>query len=362
MKNRFDKIVTVAVSTLIGYYLGLSIFRGYIWNLLIRTLPPINNRHLPRYYTGIMSAFIIGAIGYLLYIIFIEKISFGKGKRKYTLGIVALFLLPLMTIISFRTHSITYVKKVESSAPTGFYLKFKEPNIVFETSKNAGAGFGKSVIKRGTMGIDSLETMGEALSKLELVKASREQENFMPESKATIWIDYTTDKGKWYSRILNCDGDYFQESAGQDALYKGVEFGDFLMDLDNQLKDLNTYNSGEIIHTSLITEDNNDDNNDIVTMPDEDLNFLLSSLGNDNKIMPQDNIVTDFQAILDDQKYITNENTHIYAFSIKNQSPEGIANIQGDMILENVIIYDSNLGVAYFEGDYFDVDLSTILK
>ncbi len=358
MKNKFDKISAVIVSGLLGYYLGLSVFRGHIWRLLMAVLPPINNRHLPRYYTGIIGGLILGVIGYLLYIMLIEKICFKEGKTNYITAFMALLLLPLIAIISFRTHSINYVKKVESSTPSGFHLKFKEPNISFETSKNAGTVFGKSVRKRETMGTKSLETMGEALSKLEFVKASKKQENFIPDSRATIWIDYTTDKGNWYSRILTCDGDFFQESSGQSVLYIGSEFGAFLMDLDKQLKNLNTYNSGQIIHTSLMAEDRNS----ISPMPDEDLKFLLDNISIQNKIVPEDNIIAAFQSIINEKKYITEEDTHIYAFSIKNQSPEDIDNIRGDIILENIIIYNKNQNIAYFEGEYFKLDLSGILE
>lgn len=357
MKIKFDKIVALGGSALIGYYLGLSIFSGNTWRLLTWTLPPINNRHLPRFYTGIMGACVTIAIGYLIYTRFIEKTSFNEGRKQYALGVTALFLLPVITMTAFRIQSVSFVKNVESSDPTGFYLRFEEPSISFEISENTGTIFGKSVVRTKAMGNKPLGNMGQALRELEIIEVSEEQKNFTPDSQGTIWIDYTTNKGKWYSKILTWEGDKFQESSHQFILYKGTKFEKVLEDFNDRLSDLTSYTTGMVLNTNWV----DDDRNEIQAMSQKDLQFLLDSLNEDNKITPNNNVVADFKEILKERKSITKKDTHLYVFRLKNLAEE-TDTIADGISLENVILYDDSLKIAYFEENYFNVDLSTILK
>lgn len=356
MKIKFDKILALGGSALLGYYLGLSLFRESIWSLLLSTLPPINDRHLPRFYTGIMGAFIVATLGYLLYTKLVDKCSIRKCKKQYTLGMIALILLPLLTMASFRVQAVNFVKNAEATYPTGIRLRFEEPSIAFEISEGSAILFGKSINSPRSKDENSLKTLGEALKQLEIIETSKKQKNYTPNSEATMWIDYDY-KGNWYSKILTWEKDKFQEASRDFILYQGTELEAVLEDYNKQLGTLSNYASGEIVHTSMI--DATGDKN-LVPMSQKDLQFLINSLREDNKISPEDNVVSSFETILKERRPITKKDTNLYVFSLQSQ-PKEIVELKSDILLENVILYDAELKLAWFEGDYYGIDLSPIL-
>lgn len=351
MRAKIDKIIALGGSTLIGYYLGLSIFHGSIWRLLQSTLPPMNNRHLPRFYTGLMGAFIVAPIGYLLYIWFIEKYSIKEHKKQYIFGVLALLILPVMTLASFRIQSVNYVRRAEATNPTSIHLRMEEPNIAFEINEGTASIFGKGITNPRLRNEESsLQALGEAIRQMEVIEVSKEQKNFLPNSKGTMWIEYSY-QGNWYSKILNWEKDRFQEAGSQFILYKGEELQLLLEDYNRQLATLANYTSGKVIHTSLI-----DDDDKLITMSQKDLDFLLKSLDEENKTTPSDDIAMNFEEILKERRPITKKDTHLFAFSLESQWEKE------PIILENVILYDNERKIAWFEDNYYHVDLSSILE
>ena len=84
MKKVFqDKIIALLGAGLLGYYLGLSLFRGIIRDCLLKILPPISNRHLPDMYFGIIGAVVAILLTYLLFNLVVEKKSFKIHQKSY---------------------------------------------------------------------------------------------------------------------------------------------------------------------------------------------------------------------------------------------------------------------------------------
>ncbi|SNS11644.1 hypothetical protein SAMN05446037_1004150 [Anaerovirgula multivorans] len=359
MKIKIDKIVALGGSGLLGYYLGLSMFRGILWNMLLWALPPINTRHLPTFYTAIMGAIIGASIGYLLYTKFIEKCSIKKCKKQYALGITALLLLPLITIVSFRIQAVNYVRTAEAANPTGFDLHFEEPRVSFLITEDHGGSsstsFGKNIRVQNEEVL--LDQFGAALRQLELVEVSDQSQNMPNRHQGTIWIDYRS-TGKWYSKILSWRDNGFEESASHQGrlLYKGAELETVLGDIDAQLSNLTNFTSAEVLHTSLIDGNSNQVNR----IPLGNFQFLLDSIQEDNIIVPDSDVVSSFEARVKDNQNITKKDINYYAFSLKNQ-PSNTNSLEVAILLENVILYDDVLKIAWFEGEYYKVDLSSIL-
>ncbi|SDK92750.1 hypothetical protein [Natronincola ferrireducens] len=359
MKTKIDKIVAIFGSGLLGYYLGLSIFGGVIWRLLQWTLPPINDRNLPRFYTGMMGAVIVASLGYLIYTKFIEKCSLEKCKRQYALGIIALLLLPIITMTGFRLQAVNYVRNAEATTPTSLTLRFENPNVGFlitqDSSGASATSNGKSIRLENEEVL--LAKFGGGLQKLKLVEVVDPSQHSYGEHKGTMWINYRP-QGKWYSKIMSWYGDYFVESTvGQQwILYKGFELEAMLNDLDAQLKDLNNYNAVEVLHTSLI----DGKSNQVDAVPLDNLDFLVNSIQGDNKITPDSNVISSFEVILKDNQWITKDDVSYYAFSLKSQT-SNTGSFETAIFFENVILYDDELKIAWFEGDYYGVDLSPIL-
>ncbi|MCC5909056.1 MAG: hypothetical protein JJT76_01295 [Clostridiaceae bacterium] len=360
MKIKIDKIIALCGSGLLGYYLGLSIFSGIIWRLLRWTLPPMNNRHLPRFYTGIMGAIIVASIGYLIYTRFIERCSIEKCKKQYAIGIVALLLLPIMTMASFRIQAVNYVRNAEATRPTRLNFRFEVPKVGFIISKDHSGSsatlYGKSISIENEETL--LEEFGEALQRLELVEVVDPSQYSFEEHKGTMWINYRPE-GKWYSKIISWQGDYFVESVEnqQQVLYKGPELEAILKDLNRQLKDLNNYVSVEVLHTSLIDENSDPQVERIVV---EDFQLLLDSIQKNNKITPDNNVVSSFETILNGNEGITKNDVNYYGFFLTSH-PFDTSSFDTTIVLENVILYDDALKIAWFEGEYYGVDLSPII-
>ncbi|SET10040.1 hypothetical protein SAMN05660297_01403 [Natronincola peptidivorans] len=360
MRIKIDKMIALCGSALLGYYLGLSILGGTMWRLLQWTLPPINDRHLPRFYTGIMGAVIAASIGYLIYTKFIEKCSIKKCRKQYTIGIVALLLLPMITMVSFRIQAVNYVKQAEATTPTRLNLQFENPRVSFVISESHGGAsataYGKSIRVENQTTL--LEEFGETLQQLELVEVVDPSQYSREEHRGTMWINYSP-KGSWYSKILTWHGDYFVESiAGQQwVLYKGTALEALLKDLDSQLKDLNTYTSAEMLHTTFI----DGKANHVESVPIDNLEFIKNSIQKHNRITPDDDIVSSFEVILKDHQWITKADVNFYGFSLKNHLHD-TSSFEVDFMLENVLLYDDVLKIAWFEGEYYEVDLSPLIN
>lgn len=358
MKIKIDKIIALLGSALLGYYLGLSLFRDFFWRLLLWTLPPINNRHLPMFYTAVMGAVMGISLGYLIYIKFIEKCSIGEYKKQYVLGICALLLLPLITMVNFRIQAVNYVRNAEATNPTGFHLRFEEPSVSFLITEDYGGSsatlYGKSIRVENEEVL--LDKFGAALRQLALIDASSQVQNILNKHQGTIWINYRH-TGNWYSKILSWGDAGFEESVTnqQRVLYKGFELETILEDIDAQLSDLTNYTSAEVLHPSFIDGDLNQVN----SIPLENIQFLLENIQEINIITPNSQVVSTFESIINKNQRIRKEDINYYAFSLKNAANGDWGD--GGIWLENVILYDDVLKIAWFEGNYYSVDLSPIL-
>ncbi|AOY74903.1 hypothetical protein [Clostridium formicaceticum] len=354
MTLKIDKMIAVGGSALLGYYLGLSILRSLLWKVLLWTLPPINTRHTPRFYTGLIAATIAASIGYLLYIWLVDKWSIGRYKKQYASGLTALILLPLITMGSFRIHTVSIVKNAEASTPTGLHLRFEEPTVVFQITETSGTVFGKSIRLQDHQAL--LETFGTALQQLTLIEVSNDPQNIITKPQGTLWIDYRP-QGKWYSKIITWGQDTFEEfSTNQKRLlYQGNELEAVLEEFNRQLATLTNYVSGKVIHTSFI----DGDFLETKAMPQEDFEFLLANLSEDHKTSPEGSVASRFEEVLNNREGISKQDNNFYAFSLSNQPAD--ASLERDILLENVILYDDEEKVAWFEEVYYEVDLSSIL-
>ena len=83
-----DKLIFLLGFTLLGYYLGISLFSSIIRSFLEIFLPPIDTRFLPEIYPGLLGALILGLLVYIF---------FNRAHRKKQLiGIALLVLVPLL--------------------------------------------------------------------------------------------------------------------------------------------------------------------------------------------------------------------------------------------------------------------------
>lgn len=256
---------------------------------------------------------------------------------------------------SFRIHAVNIVKSAESTTPTSLHLRFEDPRITFEISENSGVVFGKGIRLQNQE--DLLETFGNALQQLILLEASPQPKNSPNRHLGTLWIDYRP-QGKWYSKILTWTRTGFEETAANQnfLFYKGVELEEVLEDFNAQLASLANYTSAKTLHISLV-----DDNlHQTEFLLEEDFEFLLTGMEAASKVLPESNIISKFEKVWRGDQMISESDKNFYAFSLSNQS-DNASTLEGGIFLENVILYDATEKIAWFEGNYYTIDLSSIL-
>lgn len=344
MKKKIDKIIAIAVCGLLGYYLGLAVFKWQTLLLFYQVLPPINNRHLPLYYTGLFGMAIAAPLGYMLYAKFIEKRTVKDYKKQYAIGMASLCLLPLLVLGAFRINAVSIVKQAEGTTPNEINLQLSAPKVTFKISATSGTWFGKSI--KLSQNHEKLTAIGTAVQELQL----KEVVDSNSSDYATMWITYQP-KGKWYSKILTYQEGKFLEAVKNQkfALYAGASLSKILESLVANCADLKNYKQGHLINSKWIEAYQNDEKNPL-SRPD--YQFVLSFVKDNNKISPDSSTVTLFTSFL--TTGVAPEDTNIYAIQLTNEPSDGLE-------LQNFMLYDDLRKVLWFEGKYYTADLAPII-
>ena len=343
MKKRLDKIIAVCGFGLLGHYIGLSPLRLFILRLLESVLPPMNNRHLPMFYTGLFGIAVAVPLGYLVFTLLLQKHPLAKYKKHYILGAISLFALPLLVTASFRIHAVNIVTRAENTTPTDITI-ISNQGINYWFTRGSGILYRSSV--QLLKGNAALEDIGSAVRQLKIQSTIIDNN---PSINHVMFIHYR-DSGKWYSRILDYDGKQFDEDLGYQkfAIYEGQALGSIMQKLAVQLKDIKQYTQGSLIHSSWLSETDGGKK----SLSQKAYQALVSVISDENNQFPNTDAAEYFSKLL--QEGVPKENQDIYCFYITN----GPAST---MKLENFMLYSERLGILWFEGEYYKADLSSVI-
>lgn len=345
-KTLRDKIIAVLGAGLLGYYLSLSLFRGIIWSTLLNVLPAINDRHLPDIYLGIMGAVIAGLLAYILFNLYIEKMSFQNHKKSYLTAIALLLIAPLMIAGIFRVHAISLVTKQEGTTPTQVTIRLDSEgnSIMFATSDSSAGGIDKSIFVTK----EDLDDFGQGIRDLEFMEVL-EREKSMDTPYLTMWINYKAD-GKWYSKIMRYNQGMFSESvAGQRmAYYTNPQLEQLIEKLILDTADINNYDQGRVFNSVTFNEEL-----EPTEITGEDFQRLVGALKTENLIQQ------DTEGVKRIKKYsevwVPKEVTDIYGIELWQKSSERNMG-------RNFMVYDNLTKTLMYEGKYYQVDLSELIK
>lgn len=344
MKQRLDKIMAVAGLSLLGYYLGLSPLRLPILRLLTQVLPPINNRNLPLFYTGLLGLAAAAPLGYLAYTRFVQKWLFNKHRKPYLIGILSLLILPLLVAACFRIQAVKIVSDAESTAPTDINIQFNH-YISFWYNEGSGISYRKSV--RLLMDNDKLKEIGSAVQQIKLKSVIIDNNPF---SKDVMFIRYGA-HGKRYIKILDYNNGYFHEDIGSQkyAVYEGPVLENIMKKLTNDIKNIKQYNQASMIHSSWISERDGGKK----PLSQQEYQVLVSSINNDNIISPDSYTTEYFNKLI--REGVSRGNQDVYGFYLTNEPSSAKK-------LENFMIYSRKSGVLWFEEEYYKADLSPLIS
>ncbi|SCY90654.1 hypothetical protein [Alkaliphilus peptidifermentans] len=345
MKRKIDKLIVLAALSLLGYYLGLSIFRAPVHRLLLNVLPPMNTRHLPMYYSGIFSIVIVASLGYLLYTGLLERHSFKDCKTQYIGGVISLLFLPIIVLGIFRIHAIGIVKSAEATPPTGIIIAIHEADASFRITETSGIIYGKSIeLLEDT---EILIDIGNAIQELKIDEVVNRNKS----GDATMWLTYASQKNKWYSKIINYDEGKFLESTqnANTVRYEGNLLAEIIDDQILEVGELDNFHQGRLIHMDWVEGGGKDEYN----LSDEDYQLLISLMMDNKLITPEASIVALFNHLLTNG--ITPQDNHIYVIQLLSDQSDGRR-------LQNFIIYDDKLKVLRFEGEFYSSDLEKIIE
>jgi len=338
-----DKIIAVLGGGLLGYYLGLSLFRSIIGKNLMQILPPINNRHLPNEYPGIMGAVIALLLTYLLFSRFVERKSFTGYKKGYLAVLVLLILVPSMVAGIFRFHALSLVTKAESTTPTEIVIRSDRigNSIMFRTGSSSAEGVAKSI----AVPKQYLEDFGKMIRELKLKEIVSGKDQKFDRPYLTMWLDYRVN-GKWYSKILSYDQGLFEEWVAGERLayYENNQLEELLEKLLVESRNIDIYNQAKIVTSSTV----NTGEENFLTQ--EDFQMLVSSLKPESLIHEDTKGVLRIKAAFED--WVSEEETNIYAIELlQKESTRG----------QNFMVYDRLTKTLMFEDKYYQADLTQII-
>jgi|GEM_PF-2699331 len=341
-----DKLLAVLGSGLLGYYMSNSFLNRLIWDgILLKVLPPINERHLPRAYPGLLGAVIALALGYLCFSFFVEKKPLGKCRKEYFCCLTLAVALSLLVCLVFRVHSLSWVNKAESSTPTEITLQLNKQGskLMFQTSPSEATGVDKSLNVEPNL----LADLGQKISSMDL-KEVVPNDRFRMEPTVTLFIDYRVD-GHWYSKILNYADGLFSENVtgNRIAFYESEELAQTLEKLLVQAGKIEYYDSAKIMNWEVVKK-----NRPEVSLTPEQFVQLTSLIREENKVTPSTDLQTGYQELLD--KCVKADDRAIYCFQLLKENPNGKAS-------NNFILYDDANKLMLFENDYYRADLSNLI-
>ncbi|KJS19186.1 MAG: hypothetical protein VR72_19390 [Clostridiaceae bacterium BRH_c20a] len=349
MKKVFqDKIIALLGAGLLGYYLGLSLFRGIIRDCLLKILPPINNRHLPDMYFGIIGAVVAILLTYLLFNLVVEKKSFKIHQKSYLAVISLLIIVPLMIVGIFRMHAVSLVTKAESTIPTEITIRSNSTgnSLMFKTSSSSAGGVVKSI----EVPEQYLADFGKLIRELGLKEVVSGKEQKFDQPYLTMWINYRRTDGKWYSKILSYDQGLFEEWVAGERLayYKNNELEELLEKLLVDSKNINNYDQARIFNSMTMNERTEKN-----ILAPKDFQVLVNSLKPENVVQQDTEGVARIKAALED--WVPEEETNIYAIELlQKNSPKKVG--------QNFMAYDQLTHTLMFEGKYYKVDLTKIVE
>lgn len=339
MNKKFrDKIIAVLGAGLLGYYLCLSLFRGIIWNSLLKILPPINNRHLPDIYLGIIGAVVMALLGYLLFNIMVEKRSFEQYKKSYFVTIILMIILPLMVAVTFRVHAVYYVTKAESNIPTDITIRLNKTgnSIMFKINEASANGVAKSI----EIAQPYLADFGREIRNLELKEVVNGRNQKFDYSQLTMWISYRA-SGKWYSKILSYDQGMFEERVAGErwAYYNNSELEKLIEKVVKDSTNINNYNQARIFNSAHINEKSE--------LSEENFRTFVSFLNPEYLIQQDTEGVLRIKKAL--EEWVPKGETNIYVIElIQKDSPKGRG--------KNFMVYDNLTQTLMFEGKYYQAE------
>jgi len=337
-----DKILTTLAAGLLGYYLSISVFRHFVWDLLYQALPPINHRHLPQLYTGLFGAVVGGTLGYMLFLRLIEKKSFRSGRKQYFIALMLMIIVPFIIAGAFRVHSVRFVEKAEHTVPTSIRIteESEDASIMFEESMNTAGGLSKQCVPKK----ENFAAWGKWIAELQLEKAI-DREEYEDKSIATLWVEYDVD-GKWYSKIMRFDGEFFIEDAGDKmAFYKNQALANALEDILYTAKDIKQYKGAVIVNV-----DTHQEKEKQIEVSGEDFQEMVRALNEENQIEPDAKIFNRFESLKGRRGlWIPKTEKDIYGIFLYGTQ-------EGREVTENFMIYDRQTGILKFEGQYYRAD------
>ncbi|NLW24368.1 MAG: hypothetical protein GXY91_03850 [Clostridia bacterium] len=345
-----DKIIAVMGAGLLGYYLGLSLFRGLIWSNLIKILPPINHRNLPDIYLGIIGAVVTGVLVYLLFTLLQEKRSFKKKKKKILIATALLIIAPFLVAGIFRIHAVSLVNKAESSTPKAVRISLDTEgnSIRFATSSTTASVLDKSFY---LINSNKLDVFGKAIQAMELQEVVSSKEQKQNTHEVVMWIEYDAN-GKWYSKIVSYGQGLFEESVagGKLAYYTNPQLEEFLNKLFTEAADINNYDRARVVNSVIM---NKEDGSEEKILAFEEFQILVNAINPDCLLQEDTEGVKRIKNVL--KEPVPQEDRNIYAFEIfQKDSNENKG--------RNFMVYDNLTQTLMFENKYYHVDLSDIIK
>ncbi|NMA01535.1 MAG: hypothetical protein GX923_03085 [Clostridia bacterium] len=343
-----DKLIAVLGAGLLGYYLSLSLFRGLIWDGLIKFLPAINSRHLPdKIYIGLLGAVVGGIVTYILFNLYIERRSFKTHKQSYLIALVLLIIAPLLIVGIFRVHALSIVTKQEGTTPTQVTIRVDDVgnSIMFATSSSSAGGIDKSIFVPEPY----LDEFGQRIRDLKFVEVL-EREKQMDTPYSTIWINYRAE-GKWYSKIMRYNQGLFSEAvAGQRmAYYTNPQLEELIERLMLDAADINNYNQARIYNTLTFNE-----KLEPKKIIGEDFQRLVGSLRPENLIKQDTEGVKRIKSYQERKQWVPKEERDIYGIDLWQKGSEGNMG-------RNFMVYDKLTKTLMFEGKYYQVDLGNLV-
>lgn len=343
-KMNRDKILAMAGGGLLSYYAALTLFRGIIWDGLLRVLPPINERHLPGGYVGTVGAAIGVLLALLIFTVAVEKKPFPANRKLYVGTLTLLVIVPLAIAGLFRCHAVTWVQAAEKTIPTEIRISLNAPgsSIMFKTGGNSASGIKKQIALNSA----EREAMGVLLQKMELRKEVSLEERY--ESEATIWINYRV-KGNWYSKILNYGEKVLQEQVAhkRTGVYQSEKLTDFLSTKLEDFADLNNYDQVKLMNSQTVNDDRRE-----IDLPGGVLTAMTAIITAQNEFRPEAALQSRYEDNL--RNWVGQGNHDFYAIHLLKEE-------DSKHRTENFILYDWSSKTLCYEGKYYQADLTALL-
>lgn len=324
-----DKLIFLLGFTLLGYYLGISLFSSIIRSFLEIFLPPIDTRFLPEIYPGLLGALILGLLVYIF---------FNRAHRKKQLiGIALLVLVPLLIGGAFRIHSVSWINKAEKTIPTDIRISFERENnsLMFATSPNSATGISTRYIVEK----ENLPHWGEMLKNMEL-KELKNRGEIIDNSSCTLWINYRPD-GHWYNKILVFTGGVFYQSVAnvKIAVFSNPALAKEMEKIKKDIYNLYMYTEASLIKSA-------EEVSNPLELSPEMFNKLKSTIQNSPSIEPTEKIKERLNKSL-----IEEDEKNIYGINLANKNGT-----------ENFMVYDATHKILRWGDRYYKLDINEYLN